>query len=376
MKVLHVISKCCAGAGKAVLRLHNEMLEQGISSKVLCSAVDKGNCFPEVYVYSDKRNKYYKNLKLAFQLTPEQRNNRLIKNKPRSYATYTFPRTSFDLSNHSLVLEADIIHLHWVAGFLDYPSFFKKVKKPIVWTLHDKNPCLGGFHYELDYINNERAFRDLECRLRKIKVNSIQNLDALRIICPSDSLADFSRKSEIFNKFKHMVIPNGLDFSIFKQRDKKFCRELLGIGADEKVLLFASESKNKWKGFEVLQESLNAEKNEYYCLVIGGRPSCKPNLKAHYLGYVKDEILMSCIYSAADVLINPSYEESFSFITLESIACGTPVISTKVGAVPDMLQDNNTGLFFEIGNSDDLATQIEKFFKFSKEKLGKMKKPA
>ena len=59
------------------------------------------------------------------------------------YSEYT------SLVDHPLVQEADIIHLHWIAGFVDYPTFFKKVDKPIVWTIHDENPGLGGSHYTI-----------------------------------------------------------------------------------------------------------------------------------------------------------------------------------------------------------------------------------
>ncbi len=44
---------------------------------------------------------------------------------------------------------ADVLNLHWVAGFVDYSMFFTgRVRQPVVWTLHDMNPFTGGCHYD------------------------------------------------------------------------------------------------------------------------------------------------------------------------------------------------------------------------------------
>jgi hypothetical protein len=72
----------------------------------------------------------------------------MLKGKPSNYEVFSFPQTVYNITKHPLVQEADIIHLHWVANFLDYRSFFKQIQKPIVWTLHDLNPISEkGFHY-------------------------------------------------------------------------------------------------------------------------------------------------------------------------------------------------------------------------------------
>ncbi|TAE46946.1 MAG: hypothetical protein EAY69_07690, partial [Cytophagales bacterium] len=70
---------------------------------------------------------------------------------------FTFTESAYNILSHHLVKEADIIHLHWVAHFLDYASFFKKINKPVVWTLHDKNPLNGGFHYDIYFLEEYRT---------------------------------------------------------------------------------------------------------------------------------------------------------------------------------------------------------------------------
>ncbi|MDR2993391.1 MAG: hypothetical protein LBV11_06090, partial [Bacillus cereus] len=67
------------------------------------------------------------------------------------YEIASIPFSSYRLENHPLIKEADIIHLHWIAdNFLNYPTFFKNIKQPIVWTLHDINPFRGIFHFDGD----------------------------------------------------------------------------------------------------------------------------------------------------------------------------------------------------------------------------------
>jgi glycosyltransferase involved in cell wall biosynthesis len=61
---------------------------------------------------------------------------------------FSHPFSRYRIEQHPWVREADVINLHWVSCFLDYARFFATVEKPIVWTLHDQNPYLGGFHYE------------------------------------------------------------------------------------------------------------------------------------------------------------------------------------------------------------------------------------
>lgn len=69
-----------------------------------------------------------------------------------------------------------------------------------------------------------------------------------------------------------------------------------------------------------------------------------------HLGYVESDLLKVICYSAADCFVSPTRAESFPNVLLESIACGTPVVSLKVGGVPDIARPNVTGL---LADSED-----------------------
>src|SRR5690606_32821939 len=83
---------------------------------------------------------------------------------PQGYEGYSIPTTKYNLFSHPAVQRADIIHLHWVSRFLNY-SFFKDINKPVIWTLHDMNPFLGGFHYLNDANRFAESFKELEADL-------------------------------------------------------------------------------------------------------------------------------------------------------------------------------------------------------------------
>src|SRR5690606_4080266 len=117
--------------------------------------------------------------------------------------------------------EADIINLHWTAGFLDWPSFFSKIKKPVVWTLHDQNAFLGGEHYRERFYGMDekgvpiprsysRSETDEENRLAQIKRECLAGASNLTVVTPSKWMFDESRKSPLLKRFQHHHIPYGL----------------------------------------------------------------------------------------------------------------------------------------------------------------------
>jgi len=77
-----------------------------------------------------------------------------------------------------------------------------------------------------------------------------------------------------------------------------------------------------------------------------------------FAGRVDQQILPQ-YYSAADVLVVPSYYESFGLVALEALACGTPVVTTSVGAMEDIVKDGITGYVATDSNPQHFAEYIE-----------------
>jgi glycosyltransferase involved in cell wall biosynthesis len=76
------------------------------------------------------------------------------------------------------------------------------------------------------------------------------------------------------------------------------------------------------------------------------------------LGRVDNERLLSLVYSAADVLVLPSLQESFGLVVLEAMACGTPVIGSPVGGMPEMIRPGVTGQLFPVEDVECLRAAV------------------
>ena len=173
MKVLHICTMDHGGAGIATRRIHEALLQMGVESHILCrfrrsSASDVTAAQPDMNLYRPPKNRLLRKWQQIQRrrgncLTEVERYERQMAVLDRQYgAAFTLPISNYDLARHPLVQEADVLHLHWVENFVDYPSFFARVKKPIVWTFHDENIAFGGFHYTDEAERLQEPFAELE----------------------------------------------------------------------------------------------------------------------------------------------------------------------------------------------------------------------
>ena len=273
----------------------------------------------------------------------------------------------------------NIIHLHWICGGFVSVADLKKIRKPIIWTLHDMWAFCGAEHYAKDtkrYVEGytgknrpkfEKGF-DLNRWTWKRKMRNWKNLD-LTIVTPSKWLAECARKSVLFKNKRIKVIPNGIDTSMFKPINKKTARDILNFPQDKKLILFGAmnATDDPRKGFKFIQEALgeifNRENNENIELVVFGSSKTEKEIglgfKINYLGKISDEVTLSLIYSSADLFVIPSLEDNLPNTIMESLSCGTPCVGFKVGGIPDMIEHKKNGYLAEYKNSKDLAKGIE-----------------
>ena len=386
-KILHISSSNGGGAGKAALRLHFALLNNGVDSSFLAlnSTAQKRDqiCFfdgivakhlkaPEQVTLTlknylkerffkeyEKKIAHFKNQKNDI----ERRRNEVIEDeKNHKFELFSSPFSDYDITTCSAYKNADIIHLHWVAGFLDYPSFFKKNKKPIIWTLHDENPFRGGFHYFGDEIRNRFSYGVRDDEYKKVKFNSISQQQILSIVSPSVWLAEEARKSHVFKSRKIKTISNTLDTSIYKPIDKLFARQFWGIPEDVTVFMFASQYvENKRKGFDLLWPIIEKSnfKNVFY-LIVGTNVDLGNCENVIYTGSISDDRLMALTYSAADFFILPSREDNLPNTMVEALCCGTPVIGFDIGDNKSLITNNNLGIICEEISTDALLISMSK----------------
>ncbi|MGE9985068.1 glycosyltransferase [Desulfovibrio sp. SGI.169] len=295
-------------------------------------------------------------------------------NRPRDCEMFSSSEAASHLHAVPLLEKNDILHFHWIAGFLDIPadSGFLRGKK-IVWTLHDMNPFTGGCHYadgcegflkqcgSCPQLGSDNR-HDLSWRTWKRKEYAYRNLN-ITIVAPSDWLAEEARKSALLGRFPVHCIPNGVPLDVFRPYPKAELRKTLGIPLEGKALLFSADNVlNRRKGLAYLLEALNkiqhAEEAQNLTLILlgnGGEAVKNLNFPVKALGHLAHPSALAAAYAAADAVVLPTLEDNLPNVLLESLACGTPAVAFGVGGIPSILDHMETGYLAKPCDAADLA---------------------
>jgi glycosyltransferase involved in cell wall biosynthesis len=370
MKILHINTYPWGGAFNGTYRLHRALLSKGVDSKILVNHKPVDTNLEGVYVYDKPEVKanYFNRIstKLGFPSTFIQKKYFYTSQKPSDYEIITFPFSDYDITNSIHYQEADIINLHWIGNFLDYKSFFKKVNKPIVWTLRDLAPLQGVFHYEEDKIKNFTSFGDIDSRFTSLKINAVKNTRSpVYVIGISNWVTNQSRDNKIFKNFPHGTISNCLNIHDYELLSKTEAKRKLNIDSDKITLSFASDDVlNSRKGFDLLYEAITQlpllDKLEVLTFGGGNAPVFPINVVHRHFGHLKKKDI-NTVLCATDALIFPTREEALGNIMLEAMACGTPVIGTKVGGLTDVIRPGFNGMFLDSVSSESLYKTILNF---------------
>lgn len=192
-----------------------------------------------------------------------------------------------------------------------------------------------------------------------------------RFIVLSDAFGEILHREYTIPWEQIHVIPAGVDVERFQANlTRQQARAALGFPPDRPIL-FVPRRLVQRMGIDILLQALVAVKAQVpdVWLAIAGKGALRPvleqqseelGLQAHvkFLGYVPDEQL-PVAYQAADLTVVPSQSlEGFGLILLESLACGTPVLSTPVGGMPEVLLPFQPALVTETPTADALATRL------------------
>lgn len=168
------------------------------------------------------------------------------------------------------------------------------------------------------------------------------------------------------------VIPPGVDLSRFRPGDRRRARRALGLG-NERIILFVGRLE-PLKGIDILLQALPRieHRGPLRLLIAGGDPSGDPERarlerltadlgisdQVTFLGPVEHSKLPE-LYRAADVCVVPSYYESFGLVAVEALACGTPVIASRVGGLIGTVADGETGFLIPWRCPEPFAERLE-----------------
>lgn len=248
----------------------------------------------------------------------------------------------------------NLIHAHWIIpqGFISY-IIYKLYKIPYIITSHGSDIAgVTGF--------------------KSIKKIVLKNAQKITVV--SQFL-----KNEILNtidstlKDKISILPMGVDFKLFEKG--KYSKNLkIKYHINGPFLLYVGRlSPEKGVKFLILAMKTIIKKFNNAKLIIVGDGSLKKDLVnlTKELDLNKNIIFTGQIpkselpkfYATADVFIGPSLREGLGLTFIESIVCDCPVIGTKVGGIPDIIEDNKTGLLVQPKNPNEIANAVIKILK-------------
>lgn len=280
---------------------------------------------------------------------------------------------------HPFFKGSDILHFHNIHnGYFNYLAFpLLRRLRPCVITLHDMWYFTGHCAYSFDcerwlsgcgscpYRDSyPRIYLDntgLEYRLKKWSFNH----ESFVFVSPSKWLADLARSS-LIGDARIVHVPNGIDLSEYHPMNKLEARKELGLPMKGLVIGFASHWLGEGrKGFgqvgNVLTEVKGAIKRDVFLATLGHIDSdfvsSIPILARHF-GFDRSPEFKRKFFSALDLLILPTLVDNFPLVIQEALACGTPVVSNRVGGVPELVIEGATGALALAGDAPSLARAV------------------
>tara|TARA_B110000003_G_scaffold196749_1_gene195401 strand:+ start:805 stop:2049 length:1245 start_codon:yes stop_codon:yes gene_type:complete len=383
MKVILITnSNHGAGAPKAAKRLHESLLLNNCDSKIWVN--NKHGDDERVIEPSGKFLKTINILKLYLSIIFVKllKTNNEILHSPQIFSSPYWLKAI----NES---DADIVHLHWFQKEMISISDLSKIKKPIVWTLHDMWGFCGAEHYSYDnrwnegYLKSNRPIGEggLDLNMWTWKRKKKYWKKPIQIIAPSHWMKESVNKSLLMKEWPVSVIPNPINIDVWNPVDKKIARDLINLPKDLDLILFgaASGTKSYIKGFDLLHDAIikmgKSNNKKQIGLVIFGqsKPKNPPkyNFPVFYLGYLNDILSLKTAYSAADLLVIPSRLDNLPNMGVEANACGTPIVAFNNAGLPSIIKNKHNGYLAKPFDVNDLLKGIYWVLDSDREQLKK-----
>lgn len=257
----------------------------------------------------------------------------------------------------------DIVHCHNLHGdYFDLRALpWLSQQVPVVLTLHDAWLLSGHCAHSFD------------CERWKTGCGNCPDLTIYPVIRRDATAYNWRRKRDIYARSRlyvatpshwlmrkveqsmlapaiqeARVIPYGIDLLVFHPaEDRNTVRASLGIPSNAKVLLFASNGirRSIWRDFQMMRlavamvaERLQEENVLFLALGEDAPPERIGRTLVQFVPYQKDPVAVARYYQAADVYVHAARADTFPNVVLEALACGTPVVATGVGGIPEQVK--------------------------------------
>ena len=366
IKVLHInYSDIKGGASIAVKRIHDAQKKIDIDSKIVVAEkyLDLKDIVGPKSTFEEVKWKVLNSI------------NRKIENLEKKER---YDSNSYNLIPNNFIkklnkMNCDIINLHWIGGNLIPIKDLKKINKPLVWTLHDMWPYTGSEHYT-------KSFRFVEGYNKNNKPKELRGYDVekycwslkkkyypknLKIIATSNWQLENAKKSFLLKDKKLYKIPYPINFNFWRPIKKSIARNILNIPENKKLILIGSERIDlERKGYNLIDSILNIVDNNNTLLIVFGRNSKKLEKINKFNKIYFDEISpnsqdLKILYSACDLFLAPSIQESFGQTVLEAASCCLPSICFENNGISEIIDHKINGYIAKEGDTEDFAKGIE-----------------
>lgn len=358
------------GGGVSMDLLHKTLQQLGVGSTLLCTANPWGRPDIRLVPKWPRTEKWLRHLTWRLGLNDIHR------------------ISSWALTRDEAFREADVVHIHGLhSGFLSYLALPHLTQaKPTVFTLRDYWSLTGHCAFPMDcerwrtgcgscpYLDTHPAVKRDATRLEwKLKKAVYARSRMVVVVQNTAQLRDVEQS--LLASFPKVLIPASVDVETFRPVDRLSTRASLGLDSDRLVVMFtATDVGQLRKGGPYLHEALlrlpDRIRRKVSLLVLGRRSQeylAASGLSGVALEFTTDKEQIALAYNAADVLAFPSTAETFGLVWAEALACGTPVVSFRVGGAPDHLTPRETGVVVPIGDVDGLAAGINQILSASPE---------
>jgi len=259
-------------------------------------------------------------------------------------------------------LRPDIVHFHFLGKrSFSLCSLLYSRRYPAVWTLHDLwSVCVKSYPEPPHCQNYRRGC--IVCRtwpgisiVNKLLKEFIFRLSPMQIISPSAWLADQVRSSRLGQRAENLhVIPYGIDVRLFSRRED--ARAILKVDPNERIVLFMGGQYPDRKGLPELIEILSTQK-DVSLWVLGGPSGRKRPPFVRFFGLVPREET-PLYYSACDVLAVSTLADISSLAIMEAGGCERPAVAYRIGGVPEVVLQDQTGILVDPGDISALGHEI------------------
>jgi glycosyltransferase involved in cell wall biosynthesis len=273
-------------------------------------------------------------------------------------------------------LDCEILNFHWMGHGLISLRQISKIKKPIVWTLHDEWLLHDISHSPSILVRDktrnfviEQFVKIIKHKIRYLK-DKIVLKDNIYLVGVGSALSRDLEAKYPSKKAKIFTIANPVDTDLFYPDYSSI------VINGEKVLppsaLFLGGTKDFIKGWDLLEQSLEFCASKFTLFVTGGYDFVsgpKKNVRIIGIDKIRNDEQLRKLYTSVDVVVVPSRVEAFGQVASEAISCGTPVVCFKTGGLTDIVIDDVTGTTVEAFNLEDFGNAIDEYISRGKAKF-------